>query len=494
VSTSSPNVKIETAAVDPQAAAKEKASILGAEQAPTFSEQSGAFTDWQRIRDNLGQPYDVESIPLRKLRQMRRDPMIGFGLHYTKVPLVRARWHVDARDKNGPNAQVAAFMDAAWRKIHARYIFQRTIAFDFGFSAMAKRFILENPGGYYIDPTVTDANSQLKPVWDQGNVLPLTWKSFVALPPERVEPLFDDVTGEFTGISETLPTSTTGGSKSRRKGGAGNQNSQKNTREIDIYHALWGTNEKDSAFGSIYGWPLIAMAYRYWWSYWFRWAMADRAFERQAIPPLVAYHPVGLYRDDNGETLPYWQVALEAAEQLRANSIAAVPSTLASTASLDGTSSSLREWEFRFLEPTGENLKDLDTSFNYLDVMKLRSIFVPEQSLIEGQGGQSSRNVAEQFNDVAFESQGMRWDEIADEINRLIFPQILLQNFPDFVANGGTAKIVGQGFASEDVEFLKQVIQLIGQNDASLLGVDIREALSRLGMPLLTPGTAAGTT
>lgn len=473
-------VRIDNGTVTPEEVAAIEKSMKSKEQAPTIAEQTGSFVDWQAVRDQLGQPFDAERIALRKRRQMRRDPMLAFGLHYRKTPLVRAQFHIDAKDKNGPNAQIAGFMDSAWRAIHARYIFQHTLDFDFGWQSLVKRFMVGNPGGVYFDPLEEDPDAALKPVWDEGTVDPIIWKPFTAIPPEQVEPQFTN-DGEFDGFIYELPAgSVTAGSRSQ----SGNSD---RTRTVDVYHALWATNDKDSVFGSIWGYPLIAHAYRYWWSYWFLWANLDRAFERMAVPPMVAYHPEGIFTDtESGETRPYWEIAIDAAESLRSNSIAAVPSTLA-TSGLDERGSQQREWAFEFLETPVQNFDALGTHLGYLDVMKLRSIWVPEQAFIEGGGGTSSRNVAAQMGEIFLESQANKWEEIADHINRYIFPQLLAVNFPEFVANGGSARIVGHGFAKEDIDFLKQIIQLVGQADPAALGVDMRQALERIGAPLLSP-------
>lgn len=479
--TESINSKIEdVGAVDPKEASKIEASLKGREQAPRVIDQTGSWVNWTNVRDQLGQNFDVERIPLRKLRQMRRDPMIAFGLHYRKVPLAQAEWHIEAADKTGPNPQVSAFMTNAWRQVHARFIFQRTQDFDFGWQAIAQRFALGNPGGYYIDPAETNVDNRVKPVWDEGTVRPIIWKPFVALPPEQVAPVFN-TNGDFDGMiydkaaTQTAPI---------------NVNPTKLTKDqmrIDVYHSLWGTNDRDSAFGSLYGYPLISHAYRYWWSYWFRWAMADRAFERQALPPLVAYHPDGSYIDpDTGQEVSYQEVSQVTAESLRANAIATVPGTLAS-AGMDERGTSIREWEFKFMDVPSSNFDALDKSFNYLDVMKLRSICVPENALIEGSGGTSSRNVAEQMADLMIQSEANKWEEISFDINDYILPKLLAVNFPEFVNNGGTCRIVGHGFKQQDIELMKQLIQLIGQGDPTLLGIDTREMLERLNMPILSP-------
>lgn len=479
--------KVENAGqVDPAEAAKIEKSLKGKEQAPTTLEQTGGV-DWKTVRDALGQPFDVDRIPLRKLRQMRRDPMIAFGLHYRQTPLVRAQWHMDARDKDGPNAQVAGFMDSAWRAVHARYMFQHTRDFSFGLSPIAKRFAIGNPGGVYFDPEDTNPDTAMKPVWDEGTIEPVIWKPFVALPPEQCQPIWTK-DGEFDGITYEVVGGQAGGRKSTGRSKKGNDRE----RIIDVYHALWATNDKDSVDGSIFGYPLIAHGYRFWWSYWFLWANLDRAFERMAVPPMVAYHPEGDYEDpeDPSQNRPYWEIALEAANSLRSNAIAAVPSTMA-TAGLEEDATNQREWEFKFLETPHQNFEEIAAHLSYLDMMKLRALMIPENALITGEGGSGQRNIATQMAEIFNESQANKWEEVADHINRFILPQLLAVNFPEFVNNGGTCRIVGHGFAKEDTEFLKQIIQLVGQGDPAALGVDIREALTRVGTPLKSPAVLA---
>ena len=98
-------VKIEVAEVDPKEVDKITKSVVGTEQAPTTAQQTPTQNQWTAMRDVLGPPFDSERVTLYQMRQMRKDAMISFGLHYIKVPLVRADWHIEARDKNGPNVR-----------------------------------------------------------------------------------------------------------------------------------------------------------------------------------------------------------------------------------------------------------------------------------------------------------------------------------------------------------------------------------------------------
>lgn len=459
-------------AADPNERIKVISSIQGREQAPSSRAQA-TFVNWKQLGTQLGQPFDAESIPYSKLRQMRRDPMISFGLHYVKTPLVRAPWHIEASGGSDTSlpAQVAAFVDAALRPIYARYIFQRCLALDFGHSPMVKRFQLSIPTETFIDN-----NGNEMPVWNEGSVEAVTWKPFVALQPDKAEPAWVEKTGEFDGIK--YEGADDEGQNATGSSGGGGQDKP----NIDVYHALWGTNERDSVFGSLYGYPRIGYAYRYWWSYWFRWALYDRYFERTAVPPVAVYHPDGVYEDpDSGETLEFREVAIDAGTRIRSNGIITLPSEVVET--LDDRSANLRQWEVSYIEGGDPNI-NFDDTFNYLDVMKLRSMWVPEQAFIEGEGGSSSRNVAAQMAEIFIQSQSNLMEEIDDEINRFLIPQLVAINFPEFE---GTVRKVTTGFSQEDVEFIKQIIQLVGQADWQDLGIDLRKAAERAGLPLLTP-------
>ena len=343
------NVKIDEGGVEEEDVAKIEKSVKGLEQAPTVAQQTPSTDLWNRMRDVLGPPFDSERVTLYQMRQMRKDAMIAFGLHYIKVPLVRAEWHIEARDKDGPNAQVAAFIDAALRPIYARYIFQRTLALDFGFQAMVKRFVMKNPGGIYSDTREENEENRIKPIWDEGSVEPMIWKAPVPLRPELVNVVFDDKTGEFGGMTYAAPQ------VQRAKVGRSQKN--KGLMEIDVYHSLWGTNAKDDEHGSIYGFPRTGHARDYWWSYKFLFQLSNRGYERVAIPPVIAFHPEGssVVDEETGEMRPNWEIALEMADRLRSNAVAAVPSTMAD-AGMGETSNSQRAWDFKFLETPFQSL------------------------------------------------------------------------------------------------------------------------------------------
>src|SRR5262245_26062976 len=85
------------------------------------STQGSSYASWVKWGDWsnwLGQPFDMTRVPLSKLHQMRCDPMIAFGLLFSKIPIIRASWSIECEDP-----RIAGFVDGALRSIYARFIF-----------------------------------------------------------------------------------------------------------------------------------------------------------------------------------------------------------------------------------------------------------------------------------------------------------------------------------------------------------------------------------
>lgn len=481
---------LEKDLITPEVKAQTRATIEGKEQAPTTRQQSAQYPQWRAIADAPADPFNVERIPISQLRQMRRDPMIGFALHFIKMPLIRAPWYIKCED-----AQIAAFLDYSLRKIYARLVLQYMLCLDFGFVAIAKRFSQEPVLGTYFDPqdpgetedpdlfpnqnVPADLRGKSKPIWSEGSILPITWKPFVPLPPEDVEPIYSNQ-GEFDGIKFVPRFQVQAG------GIGGKTGSNEGEMEIDVTHSLWVTHDKDSQFGNIFGYPRIGYAYQHWFSYWHRHYLADRHFEKDSDPPTVVRHPEGHFQDPNtGDTIAFRDLALDIGDRVRAGSTIAIPSEVYTN--FEDRPSQMYKWDLDFLKGGG-NFEAFEKAFDYLDVAKLRALWVPEQALIEGKGGQSSRNVASTFGDAFQDSQSVLMADFDDHLNRFVIPQLLWANFPEFE---GEAVKVTRGFASRDIETIRQLLQLVGQSDITQLGLDTRTILEELNIPVMDPATQA---
>lgn len=480
-----------TGGLTPEEKARLSKSVAGKEQAPSTRQQTAEFSNWRAIANAPNDPFNIERIPISRLRQMRRDPMISFALHFIRTPLIRAPWYIKCED-----AQVAAFVDYSLRQIYTRLVLQYMLSLDFGFVAIAKKFVQEPIIGTYFDPNDPAGNPESpdsfllpnpqahvpaelvgaeKPIWSEGAVLPWVWQPFVPLPPEDVEPVWNK--GEFDGIKffprfQVQAGGLQGGSKASNEGDL----------EIDIYHSLWITNDRDSSFGNIFGYPRIGPAFNYWWSYWHHHSLYDRHFEKDADPPTQVRHPEGNYEDPNtGDVISFRELALDIGDRVRAGSTIAIPSEVYTN--FEDRPSGVYKWDISYLQGGG-NFEAFIESFDYMNVMKLRSVWVPEQALIEGKGGQSSRNVADTFGDAFQESQAVLLSEFDLHINRYVIPQLVATNFPEFE---GKAEKVTRGFSNKDVETMRQLLQLVGQNPDTLksLPIDVRAMLEEFAIPLM---------
>jgi len=431
------------------------------DRGPTSRQRSVDYTAFYRLGTSNLEEWNWTSIPLSKIYQMRSDPMLSFGLQFIKVPLVRAPWYIECED-----AQVAAFIDGALREIWHSFVFQYTNCYDFGYAPIIKNFGFSKPSWTYSDPS--DSQNPEKKAWDNGNIDAVTWRPFTGVAPEHAMPKWNS-NGEFDGFMWSNPGVVAG------------TFSEDDSYRVPLDRALWATNQKEKVFGSLYGESMLNPAYRYWWSYWFRMALADRAFERHVDPAMVVYFPPDpVIDDETGDELNVRASAISVFEQARSGSTIALPNSHIQDA--DGKMGE-REWNWEQLN-SNTDFASLAQSFDYLDVMKLRSLAVPEQALIEGSGGTSSRNVAAQMGDKLFESQYVRMLEIDEHCNRYLIPQLVALNFPEFK---GSVRKITRGFASSDIDLSRQLVQLLGQtNPADLNMVNIREILSQYQIPLYT--------
>lgn len=450
--------------------------IAGRETAPSSRHQSESYRFFQEQLLEQGTPYDVTRIPISVLKQMERDPMISFGLHFIRTPIMRARWYIQADD-----ARIASFIDNALRPIRPSLIFQYSGAWNYGFKPIVKRFQFVNPQWTYLDPLRSD---DPLPVWDNGNVEAIIWKTFVPLPsdPAVVDPRWN-AKGEFDGIDYNgsgLPGAF-------RFPLAPEENDQEGVKKVPLRHSLWFTNEKyTGANNSIYGYPRVGYAFRPWWSSWFRWALYDRFFERKADPPYVVYFPVGDdgdYVQMDEETISTNKaIALSIAEAARSGGGIAMPGK--TITGYEDRPTTIREWEIKELEVKGD-MSHFVEAFEYLDVMKLRALWVPEQAFLEGKGGTSSRNVASEEIGIHKEGVANEADAFDEHINRFVIPDLIAANFPDY---NGECKIVTTGFQDADQKTLETILQLVGQADPGEITqqVNIRDVFDQLGVPLIS--------
>jgi hypothetical protein len=254
---------------------------------------------------------------------------------------------------------------------------------------------------------------------------------------------------------------------------------------VPVQYSLWITNERDQCFGDFYGYPLTGYAFRYWWSYWYRWLLGDRHFEQDADPPLVVYVPNEMVQDPenpNGDPIPAQELGMMIGNAVRDGATIAIPSEPYENESEGRLAPTAKKWAVEFLKG-GENLRAFNDSFEYLDVMKLRALLVPEQALVEGKGATSSRNVASVYGAIFAQSQAITAQELDQHINDFMIPDLVAQNFAD----APSVRKVTTGFTNTDEQLMEQLVGTLAQVDPNWLDLDTRQMAKSLGLPLLSP-------
>lgn len=415
--------------------------------------------------------FDVTRIPLSMLNQMMRDPVIGFALFFIRAQHLRARWMIECSDP-----QVAGFIDGALREIWPSLVQQYMMKLVYGFAVLVKRFqAVPTLDWTYIDPN--NATNPEQPVWNEGAIDAVIWKPFVGLPPETVEPKWNK-DGEFDGIVYKPALSANPNAGMARTG---------TDTEFDVLHSLWFTNEKESVHGSLWGYPRIGYAYRFWWSFWFNWGLADRHFEKDADPPAIVRYPSN--KPDllvNGQPVSRRQMALTIGDRARSNSTIAMPSDPVIDPT-DGSVKNMREWDIEF--PTGktENFGAFKDRFDQLINFMFRALMVPPEAF-EAKGGTAGYNSTGQQMEAFAASQVVLMQELDFDVNRYVIPQLVAANFPERQVR---ARKVTKGFDVEDVELAKVLLQGKANSAANDLNIDWDAVLDASGIPKLSPAAIA---
>lgn len=453
------------------------------QQGPTVRQRSQSETiDLELARSQLGNPFSVRHIPFEVRREMTTDSMLAFGWYFTITPLIRADWAIQ-----GPDAQLNAAVDAALRPVIVPTFLSFANSLWDGHTPLVKRFKMGKLWGTYRDPTAAKPDEDLQ-VWT-SSADALLWRPPIALNPSHCLPTWND-NGEMDGFKfSSMPIphfdllgATSAYSYTTIPG-----------KVIDSSYASWIVNEKDLHYGSIFGSPRTARAYRFWWSYWFRWALGDRSFENLLDPPKRVYYPTEFSDfvdpDDPNQVSPQVRqarnTAISLGQQARSGASLAIPGDLAETQ--DGKSSTHRKWEIDYLEGKA-HFADLESSLASLQVEKLRAFIIPEGAFLHGSGkaagGNSGRLMQGQLGEVYEESQQLLLSIWDGYINTDWIPQFVAANFPAKV--GTPCEKSSRGIGVYDEQMRAAVLTLVGQVRGEVLPVDTRELLQQSGIPVLS--------
>ena len=457
---------------------EEVQALLQGGNAPTSRQRTEGYSLNQLFNSLGARPYSSRRIPINTLYDMRTDAILRFASLVALTPLFSGKWKIECR-----NPQLAAFIDKALRRLIGRLYLQFAESHNFGFEGLAKQFGLLEPGWEYIDTTGDE--TQVKPVWDGGPNNPaLVWEPFVGLRPESIAPVWNGV-GEFNGIAldgaggfsfpmvDFAPGDFIAGT---------NPNDNPNQKKIPITHALWITNERDSQFGSIWGYPRLGYAFKYWWAYEMTLGILNRSVELKGDPTVLVTYPIGFSTLDDGTKKLNQDIAYDVGQMARSGSTLLVPSEVWGMDD-GGKTTNTAKWSVQYLKPE-DNFDKLRAVLDYLDTMKFRSMGVSELSVAEGSGGTSSRNVAATTGERTMEIQSITQTEWDEQINRYMIPQLVEANFPEL--RDEPIRKVTTFYGEDEAGLAADLVRAIANSNASQLPVDWLSLLDRLEIDTLS--------
>ncbi len=428
---------------------------LSKEQGPTDEQRDPTFGFGTRSF-GFNENEDPTRVSFPFLRRIMRDHGVAMGLYYTESPLLRAQWYMSS-----DSAQASAFADNLIRPIYGSTASAILRFLWAGFSPAVKNTTTVNPTWTYM------VEGEAKQVWDSTAVDALVYKPLKILAPEACRMTYDDA-GRWSGIKWD----------DYYVGGGGFVVGGSKSPNIDLPHAFWATLGAETVDGDPYGFARCAYCAPIFHMYRYIWTLLAHAFENSADPgPEVSFPKDEQGVDDDDESNR--AAALRIGRRKRSGSTIAIPSDVYED--YQSRTTNIPKWRINYSEVKTEFVA-LQNFLGYLETLKFRALMMSEQSLSEGQGGTSSRNVAAVMSSQRDSAQAALMDLVVSVImDQLVRPAMAI-NMPWYQ---GTLEMKTIGFGKEDDDVVRQMFQLAGQTDMTELGIDWRRLTESRGFPMV---------
>lgn len=333
-------------------------------------------------------------IPLETYTEMLNDAGIIYPLWILKLPIIRNAYHYENEDKDIEN-----FVRKNLARIWARTIAPALTSFEYGFAAFEKRF--EVIDGLY---------------W---------YKTPVDLLPNYIKiKITND--GSFDGLKQEFPG--------------------RSAVDVPIWKSFVVTHDK--RFGNHYGRARLRAAHRYWLMDKSEYNFHAIAAQDFAVPTTIGRAPTGqtpISHDDKGNPVLRWNLDIiqDMAEGVHSKSALSFPSG--------------DDWKLELLSEKKTVFWDFNKDHEWLDRMKARAIFIPEEIVLGKGGSYAKTEVQSRWLEEMIEAIQ---DDLAGQyfMPFLIEPLVWLNFF-----NGKTPPPLGRLFfsplAEADREFLQRVFE-----------------------------------
>lgn len=445
----------------PRESERLRRAAAAADQGPADEQRESLLTGRSSalFGGGLLNDQDPTNVSFPFLRRIRRDHGVSMGVHYIKTPLVKASWYVEA-----DQARVAAFVDNLIRPIFASTVLIALRMIEFGYSPAVRNYDVVSPSWTFLE------DGQTKKVWDNGSIGVLVNRPLVPLRPEVCRPHYSgrQGRGRFDGIQWD-----------EFYAGPGHFMIDGRSRpSIDLMHSFWASHDSESEDGSPFGFARIAYCAPIFHMYRYVWTLLARAFENSADPGPTVGFPKDEGPVPDGE-MSNLEQALMVGRRKRSGSTIAIPSDIYED--FQSRQTNQPKWYIRYDSPE-TNFVAIQEFLGYLEAMKFRALWMSEQSLSEGAGGSSSRNVAASMSSQRDTSQVVLMEQVIATIMEQLVKPAMAINMPWYE---GKVEMKTIGFGQDDEDTVRQVIQLAGQADLSNFGIDLRRLAESRGLPVL---------
>jgi len=368
-----------------------------------------------------GEIYNPDSLTTNVYRQMTFDAQIRAGLTVLKLPVQTANWEIKCKNKE--------ITDLIYNNLIQWWdLFMTSLltAVEFGYSAFEKRWKEEDGKYLYRHP--------------------------LDLYPDSVKIKQNAKTGDFDGIIQQVSYVT------------------QEEVTIPATKSFIFTNMKGESFGNLYGISKLKAAYKFWYAARYNYDFANTFFETFSSPLVKGFAPKGTQdiRDDRGNKTGETSnidAMMGIIANLRTRSAATLPWTPD------------KRWDIEFMEAkrTGADFVDY---IRYLDLMKIRAMFVPD--LIFGHGGErGSYALGKVHYRVFLKSVDGMLSAVKFHLDRYLLPQLVEYNFGP---NADQAEWIFEPPSKEDRETLETVFTELVKDGA--INPDIDTMAERLGIPM----------
>jgi hypothetical protein len=384
-------------------------------------------------------------LPTHTKLEMLRDPVIAMAQGFISASLVKARRAIECVDEDKRR-----FFEAMFRSWEREFILQAAQAVSLGSCGLIKRFAFQVPEPVEIDEP---------PVWTAAAV-PYIVRGFDAVYPLGSFPRFDNKGRIFQGMD------TSDG-------------------RVDVFFSLWITIGQARAFGAYGGSGRLENVYRDWWAKQFGRDLYLVWLQKQINPATKAGYPPG--KTSSGKA--HQDIALAVGDSVRSGSTVALPTTVYSIVDQmtgDERLSAVQQWTLDFLESSRSVGQFHEVDDHHDQKMSLGMLLPPQMYLNVKQSALGGPTTADVLTKLAEDLLLIDAADIDRHVNEYVFPAVARANFPP---DSPPVRVRTVGLAPESRTQLFEIVRsLLGRMDIDPSAVDMREALDRLGIPLLERG------